>query len=204
MNNTEPLNKTSLLAKLINSRPEHIQEYLRINGADSPPVAPGDVELVSGKMEYFVMGKLLSGMVPLKHQSPSPLRKQLFNVVKLINLTKFQSSTSGKDDTSEKLYTLNYCDLYWAKFDLIFKRINKGQTNIIPIPVIQAELAALKKMGVIECKKFRDRDEYGYLILTLSVDDGLKFPEIKDLFGECPEDQLREVMSPITGIMEKI
>jgi hypothetical protein len=204
LNNPEPVDKTSFLAKLINSRPEHIQEYLRINGADSPPVAPGDVELVSGKMEYFVMEKLLKGIIPLKHQSPSLLRKQIFDVVKRINLLNIASSTISQNDTLEILYTLNYFELYWAKIDIIYKRINKARTDIIPIAAIEAELAAIKKMGFIERKKFKDRDEYGYFIATLTIDDEVKFPGIVELFGACSDEQQIEVINPITGQIEKI
>jgi len=204
LNNSEPVDKTSLLAKLINSRPEHIREWLRINGADNPPVVSGDIELLSGKMEYFFMGKLLKGIIPLKHQSPSLLRKQIFDVVKGINLFKIASSTISQNDTLEILYTLTYFELYWAKIDAIYKRINKTRTDIIPIAVIETELAAIKKMGFIERKKFKGRDEYGYFIATLAIDEEVKFPGIVELFGACSDEQQIEVMNPITGLTERI
>ena len=204
LNNSESVDKTSLLAKLIKSSPEHIREWLRINGADNPPTVSCDMGLVSGKMEYFFMGKLLKGIIPLKHQSPSLLRKQIFKVVKRINLLNIASSTISQNDTLEILYTLNYFELYWAKIDAIYKRINKTRTDIIPIAVIEAELAAIKKMGFIERKKFKDRDEYGYFIATLTIDEEVKFPGIVELFGDCSDEQQMEVINPITGVTERI
>jgi hypothetical protein len=203
-NNSEPVDKTSLMAKLINARPEHVREWFRINGADNPPEVSGDIELLSGKMEYFFMGKLLNGIIPLKHQSPSLLRKQIFNVVKKINLFNIGESTISQNDTLEILYTLTYFELYWAKIDAIYKRINKTRTDIIPIAVIEAELAAIKKMGFIERKKFKDRDEYGYFIATLTIDEEVKFPGIVELFGDCSDEQQIDVMNPITGLAERI
>jgi hypothetical protein len=65
-------------------------------------------------------------------------------------------------------------------------------------------LAAIKKMGFIERKKFKDRDEYGYFIATLAIEDEVKFPGIVELFGACSDEQQMEVMNPITGQIEKI
>jgi hypothetical protein len=189
LNNPDSIDNTSLLAKLIKSRPEHIREYLRANGAEYLPVVSPDVELVSGKTEYFILSRLLQSVIPLKYQSPSPLRKQIFNALKDINLKSFRSSTLGDTDILEKLYTLSNCDLYWARLELIFKRINKGRVGLVPIPVIETELTVLKKMGFIARKKFRESDNYGYYILVLAVDENLKFPEVHELFGESLEDQ---------------
>jgi hypothetical protein len=187
MNNTEPIDKTLIFAKLLHSQPEHVKEYLRVKRIEILPVVSNDVELVSGKVEYFFMKRVLGGIIPIKHESLSLLGRQIFNIVKSINFTNLDSSILGNDNL-EKMYTLNYFDLYWAKIELIFKRINKGRESIISIPVIEAELTALKKMGVIERKKFRDRDEYGYFILTLAVDEELRFPEIVELFGACSDE----------------
>jgi hypothetical protein len=203
MNNTEPIDKTLILAKLLHSQPEHVQEYLRVKRIEILPVVSNDVELVSGKVEYFFMKRVLGGIIPIKHESLSLLRRQILNIVKSINFKNLNSSILGNDNL-DKMYTLNYFDLYWAKIELIFKRINKGRESIISIPVIETKLAALKKKGFIERKKFKDRDEYGYFILTLDVDEELRFPEIVELFGACSEEQHMEVINPITGQIEKI
>jgi hypothetical protein len=203
MNNTEPIDRTLILAKLMASQPAHVQEYLRINGIEILPTVSCEIELISGKVEYFFMKSLLKGIIPLKHESLSLLRRQIFNIVKSINFMNLDSSILGNDNL-EKMYTLNYVDLYWARIDFIFKRINKGRESIISIPVIETELAALKKKGFIERKKFKDRDDHGYYILTLAVDEELKFPEIVELFGACSNEQHMEVINPITGQVEKI
>jgi hypothetical protein len=204
LNNPEVADTSSLLAKLINSRPEHIREWLRINDAINPPVVSCGAELVSGKIEYFIMGKLLEGIIPLNHQSPSLLRKQLFDAVKKINLSNIESSTIPQDDTLEILYTLNYFELYWAKINAIFKKINKGRTDIISIAVIEAELVAIKKMGFMERKKFKDRDEHGYFITTLTIDGAVKFPELVEPVSAGSNEQQMKVVIPVTGQIDKI
>jgi len=41
-------------------------------------------------------------------------------------------------------------------------------------------------------------------VTDISVDKGIEFPIIHELFGECEEGQLIEIVNPLTGIVELI
>jgi hypothetical protein len=89
-------------------------------------------------------------------------------------------------DVLEQLYELNKMESCWERIENIYKVLNKGKdpSRIIPIKVIETELAVLKKRGFIERKKFKDKDYHGYYVTVFDVDRGMHLPDESELFTE--------------------
>jgi hypothetical protein len=163
-----------------------------------------DEELIVGKVEYFFTAKLLDGILPVKYPALSLLRRQLFEVVKDINFAKLMASFTLPNSVLQQLYTLAHADNYWAKIEDIYLNFNNNRTEIMSEISIEKELSALKKAGVIERKKFKNIEGHGYYVTTVTVDKGIEFPRVTELFGECDNNAKKEVMDPVNGNIEKI
>ena len=89
----------------------------------------------------------------------------------------FKSSTIQKENVLDMLFVMNTYEIYWAKIEYIFKKFNMFRSDIVTLHKIAAELMTMKNMGLIEKRKFKDKNEHGYFITTLTVGAGLTFPE---------------------------
>jgi hypothetical protein len=204
LNNPEPKNGISFLARHYNSSPEDVQAWLQKNYMYSPSQIANNNEMQSGKIEYYIVKRLLDGIIPVKEQLHSPISQMLFETVKKINFRGLEYSTLGSSDIATKLYELAKNDLYWAKIDMVYRELNKGGAYLITVPVIESELSALKKTGLIERRKFRERDDHGYYVTKPSIDGAIIFPEIAEIFGSCSDDQLMEIFDPISGSSQMV
>ena len=204
LNNPDAPDFGRFITKQLNVNPEHVKTWMKKNGWHQKNRISEDENLKVGKVEYFIMVKLLDGMLPVKQHIPSLLRRELFEVVKGINFALLANAFIPASNTLQQLYTLSHNETYWAKSKYIYLNINKNRADIISEINIEKELVALSKIGLIERKKLRDHDGHGYYITTHSADRGITFPNIANLFGECDEGQMIEAVDPLTGIVELI
>lgn len=192
------------LARAMDSKPEHVRSWSKKNGLHMESQPPDHKELIVDKKEYFIAAKLLNELLPVNYPILSPLRRQLFEVIKDINLTKLGAALISHHDILEQLYTMAHSDIYWARLKEIYLKINHDINNIISEKGIAKELAALIKIGMIERKNFKDSDGHGYYITTGTVNKAISFPSLGELFGDCDNDALKEVVDPVTGSVEMI
>jgi hypothetical protein len=204
LNNPGPPDFGDFLSKVMDTKPEHVRSWMKKAGLHNEVQTPDIEELIVGKVEYFFTAKLLEGMLPVKYHAFSLLRRQLFEVVKDINFAKLMASFTSPNSLLRQLYTLAHADNYWAKIEDIYLNFNNNRTDIISEIKIEKELAALKKAGVIERKKIKNSEGHGNYVTTVTVDKGIEFPLVSELFGECDNNDRKEVVDPVTGIVELI
>ena len=95
------------------------------------------------------------------------------------------ASFTSPNSLLRQLYTLAHADTYWAKIKDVYLNYNNNRADMISEIDIEKELAALKKIGVIERKKFKNSYGHGYYVTTVTADKGIDFPRVTELFGEC-------------------
>jgi hypothetical protein len=204
INNPGPPDFHNFIANLLNGNPENVKEWMKEIGWQKNGQTPANEDLVVSKVEYFMLAKLLNGLLPIKHTVPSLLRRQLFEVVKAINMGLLVKAFIPENDYLLQLYTLANNETYWARIKDIYLNFNKNRAEILSEINIEKELVALRKINAIERKKFRDNDGYGYYVADISIEKGIDFPKIYKLFGHCDEEHLLEAVDPVTGIVELI
>jgi hypothetical protein len=204
LNNPAPQDFNNFIAKMLNRKSEDVNAWLKEIGFQKNLPKQEDGDLIIGKAEYFIMVKLLDGLLPIKQTVPSLLRRQLFKAVKAINMTLLVKAFIPTNNILQQLYTLAHNDTYWAKLEDIYLNFNSNRVDIVSEAIIEKELTALKKIGIIERRKLKNNDGYGYFVTDIYVDKGIEFPKIYELFGECEERQLIDAVDPVTGIVELI
>ena len=186
LNNPPQITGAQLMAKLYNSRVECAEDWL-IGRSQTTVRALPEPELCSGETEYRVLKNLLDGLIPVKDSIPSVLEIRLFEIIKTINFSGLNGLWMSSKDVLEQLYVLNKAESCWERIEHIFKVLNTDPSRIIPLKVIEAELVTLRKRGLIERKKYRDKDEHGYYVTVFEVDQGLKLPDAGEIFQAEPE-----------------
>ena len=204
LNNPGTPDIEEFLAKAMDTKQEHVRSWMKKAGLRNWSKRSADEELIVGKVEYDIAAKLLKEILPAKYPILSPLRKQLFEVVKDINFAKVKASFTSPNSLLRQLYTLAHADTYWAKVKDVYLNYNNNRADIISEIRIEKELVALKKIGVIERKKFKNIEGHGYYVTTVTVDKGIEFPRVTELFGECDNNAKKEVMDPVNGNIEQI
>jgi hypothetical protein len=198
INNPQPFDPVRLMTKLIPSNPENFEVWLSEKGIWKKNENIVDENLKVGKIEYFIMTVILDQMLPLNYPITSLLRKEIFRTIRDINFEKIKNSFATSESILRKLYNLAKTDNFWAKIDEIYLKFNKNQIQIISEKNIKKEIKELIKLGLIECKKAKNDGINGYYITTNEIEQGVRFPSIKELFYEIEEEELLEVIDPVT------
>jgi hypothetical protein len=182
-NNPPPPNLAKFFAKSCSSQEDRAHEWLKGQSIVADADLSSEGPLVASGNEYSIAKSLLDGIIPIQRKRPSSLRCELFEIVKSINFEMFKSSTIQKENVLDMLFVMNTYEIYWAKIEFIFKKLNMFRSDIVTLHKIAAELMTMKNIGLIEKRKFKDTNEHGYFITTLSVGDGLALPAVDVLFA---------------------
>ncbi len=182
-NNPAPPRITKLLAEITKNTEDDLLGWLRPKFENLDLCAKEDKEIrfSATQLEYDTVKNLLNNTLPIRQRITFTFKQNLFQIVKTINLQQLQSSTF-QDDESSMLFVLNSYENYWAKIEFIYKYYNKSKPTITSIQKIESELAEMKKIGLIEKRKFKDKDQHGYFICTLNIDQGILMPSADELF----------------------
>jgi hypothetical protein len=168
------------LARIMDTKVEYAKTWVETKMLTEPAVLNQTV-LHTGDKEYSVMFGILNELLPSKFPVQSALRRQLFETVKSINFTKMNFGFTS-NQILKKLLALSHSDNFWAKIGDIYVRINNGRDMIISESKIEKELRTLISTGVIERKRIKENDSYGYYVTTDYIDKGIILPPTQKLF----------------------
>jgi hypothetical protein len=198
LNHPKSLDFGRFLAKMMDTTLEDVNTWLNENGVCQNKTIDTDELLTVGKIEYFMMTAILDEMLPLKYPVTSLLRREIFGTIRYINFEKMKSSFAPTDSILKRLYNLSKTDTFLANIDEIYLRFNHQRIDIISAKNIEKEINGLMKLGAIERKKLKEKNNYGYYISINELCHGVKFPAVADLFCEQAESPSIEVVHPVT------
>ena len=208
VNNPEPVTMEELGSYVYNTDVKSVRQFLAQTGRISPDDAVNDGTgvITADRKEYYLARLLLDGLISSDNTYMTDRQQRLYNVVKMVNMGKLKLTVDAldKDNETESLARIAISSSCWVDINKIFEFVNNDSESIIAMGTIYKDLIELLKNGILGRSKPPKRNQYGYFVMRLNMDQSLSLPKPSSINISGTGQEAIEVINPLTTQPVKI
>jgi hypothetical protein len=208
VNNPEPVTIEELGSYVYGTDVQSVRQFLSQTGRISPSdgVNVGSGAITADRKDLYLARLLLDGLISSDNTYMTERQQRLYNVVKTVNLGKLKLTVDpvDKDNETVSLARIAKSPSCWVDINNIFEFVNNDSDSIIAMGTIYKDLIELLKNGILGRSKPPKRNQYGYFVMRLNLDQSLSLPEPSSIKIPGTEQEAIDIINPLTALPVKI